>query len=80
MDTIKFETKTFKIREIDLPKFGNVVISTTTLNQLLMNDDGGYTSNEAEMVDEQIFYFVDENELEYEQGKLIKLVSRQLHD
>ena len=45
-----------------------------------MNDDGGYASNEAEMVDEQIFYFVDENELEYEQEKLIKLVSRQLHD
>lgn len=80
MDTIRFENKVFKIRKIDLPEFGNILISTTNLNQLLMNEDGGYTSGEAEIVDEQIFYFVDENEIEYEQDKLIKMLSRQLHD
>jgi hypothetical protein len=74
MNTIEFNTKKFKIREIDLPEFGNVSISTTSLNQLLLKEDGSYTSDEAIKIDEQIFYFVEENEIELPEEKLRNLL------
>jgi len=75
MDTIEFQNKDFKVRKIELPEFGNVLISTNSLNELLLNDDGNYTSDEAEAVDEEIFYFVEDNEIEHSEKELIKLVT-----
>ncbi len=77
MDTIIFENKEFKTREIDFPEFGNVLISTVSLNELLLKD-GIYVSDEAVNIDEQIFYFVDENEIKLSDENLIDLITKQL--
>lgn len=74
MDSIEFQNQEFKVREIELPEFGNVLISTNSLNELLLNEDGCYTSDESEIVDEKIFYFVDDNEIELSEEELIKVV------
>lgn len=74
MNKIEFNTKKFVIREIDLPEFGNVTISTTSLNQLLLKEDGSYASDEAIKVDEQIFYFVEKNEIELPEEELRNLL------
>lgn len=78
MDTIEFQNQEFKVREIGLPEFGNVLISTNSLNELLLDEDGGYTSNEAEIIDEKIFYFVENNEIELNEDELIKSVTLEL--
>ena len=77
MEKIQFQNQEFKVREIELPEFGNVLISTTSLNDLLLRE-GKYTSNYAIEIDERIFYFVDQNEIELGEANLINLVSSQL--
>ncbi len=74
MDNIEFQNREFKVREIELPEFGIVRISITSLNELLLNKDGSYSSKEAEAVDEKIFYFVEDNEIEQSDEELIKVV------
>jgi hypothetical protein len=78
MTTIAFAKTQFEVREIFLPQFGNVLLSTNSLNKILLNKNGGYVSEEAERVDEQIFYYIDDSEMELEDEKLIHLVSKQI--
>jgi hypothetical protein len=78
MDTVTFQNKEFKIREIELPEFGKVLISTTSLNESLFIKDGRYVSEEANGIDDQIYYFVEENEIELKEEKIISLLSMQI--
>jgi hypothetical protein len=78
MDTINFQNKEFKVREVELPEIGNVLISTNSLNELLLNNDGGYVSDEAITADENIFYFIDDSEMELTDDELINLITKEL--
>ncbi|HEY8690711.1 MAG TPA: hypothetical protein VIM07_15855 [Chitinophagaceae bacterium] len=77
METIEFQKKQYRIREINLPKFGEVLISTTSLNDVLLKN-GNYVSNEASTIDEQIFYFVNEREINFSDKKLINLITTEV--
>jgi len=77
MNTIIFKEKAYPVKEIKLPKFGTVLIGITELNSLLVNDKGGYTSAEALEIDQQIYYFVEPEELLLPEEKLIRLVMEQ---
>ena len=77
MDTIKFQNKEYKIREIKLPELGNVFISTTSLNDALMNNGSDYVSIEAQYIDEEIYFFVEDNEIEMNERSLAKLIIQQ---
>lgn len=76
-DKIEFQNKEYLIREVELPEIGNVLISTVELSDLLINEKGGYVSNEAISVDERIYYFVEENEIKLSDDDLIKLLIEQ---
>ncbi len=78
MDIINFQNNEFKIRELELPEIGNVLISTNSLNESLLNETGGYVSNEAIVVDENIFYFVNDNEMKLSDKDLINLITEEL--
>lgn len=78
MDIINFQNKHFLVREIELSEIGNVLISTNSLNKLLLNQYGSYISDEAISIDEKIFYFVDDNEIEFPDFKLINLIVKEL--
>jgi hypothetical protein len=75
---IKFQNKGFKIREIYLPEFGVVNISTISLNMSLLNKDGSYVSDKAIEIDEQILYFVEEHEIDFPNKELRNLIINQL--
>jgi hypothetical protein len=75
MDKIEFKNQEFKVREIEIPESGVVLISTNSLNEILLNSEGSYTSEEARTIDEQVFYFVEENEIEYSDEELINLIT-----
>ena len=75
---IRFQDKTFKSRELSLPEFGEVLISTTELNNLLIDKTGSYSSTEAQLIDDQIFYFVEENEIELQDKDLESLIISQV--
>lgn len=74
MEVIKVQNREFKTRELDLPEFGNVLISTESLNKLLVDEKGNYFSDEMIHIDEKIFFFVDENEIDFEENELIEII------
>lgn len=78
MDIISFQNKEFEIREIELNEIGNVWISTNSLNEMLLNENGSYISDEAISVDENIFYFVDEIEMKLSDRELINLITKEI--
>ena len=78
MDTINFQNKEFKIRQLELPEIGNVLISTNSLNESLLNESGGYVSDEALVVDENIFYFVNDNEIKLSNKELMNLIKEEI--
>ncbi|RKS00852.1 hypothetical protein [Flavobacterium sp. 102] len=77
MDTIKFQNKEYKAREIELNELGKILVSTTSLNNALMINGSNYVSNEAENIDERIYYFIEEDEIELNETDLVKLISSQ---
>lgn len=74
MESIKFENKSYPIREIEIPEYGNVIISSTLLNSELMKEDGSYSCEKARKIDEQIFCFVEPEEINYSEYSLTKLI------
>ncbi len=75
---ITFQNINFPIREILLPKVGNIVIATQSLNEMLFNVNNQYVSFEAEQIDNQIFYFVENEQIELEDKILIKIVNKEI--
>ncbi|MCM0665126.1 hypothetical protein [Flavobacterium tyrosinilyticum] len=78
MAEICFQNRKFKIREIKLPEIGSVLISTTSLNELLLNKNQNYVSNEANKIDESIYFFVDDNEIELSDIELLDLITKEV--
>ena len=74
METIIYAGNEYRGRYLYLPTFGEVLISTTDLSDALMYPNGSYSSEEAQFVDEHIFYFVDPNEIEYDDNQLTQLL------
>lgn len=75
---ITFNNKNFKTRLVETEDFGEVLISVEELNDILLDYEGAYISKEAEFVDQQIFYFVSDNEIDLPAEKLAKLINTQV--
>lgn len=73
MEYISFNSNKFPFREIDF-SFGKRLIATHELNECLMNFDGTYSSYEAEKLDEEIFYFVDNDIINFSDSFILKTV------
>ncbi len=71
---ILFNGTRFTTREINLPQFGLVVICTMALNKMLFDDLGAYVSDEAFLIDESIFLFVNDNEIDIPEDELKTLI------
>lgn len=73
MEMIKFNGRKFPSITIRLP-FGERKISTVQLNESLMNNEGAYVSDEARIIDETIFYFVEDKVLRFRENKIINTI------
>ena len=78
METIIFAGEEFSSRYLDLPEFGNVLISVSPLNNALIDTNGAYTSKEAYAVDEGICYFVEPDDIWLEEKQLVELLISEL--
>ena len=56
---IKFNSRRYKARVLNVGDLGFVNICSEALNRLLVTREGDYISDEAKFVDQQIFYFVN---------------------
>jgi len=58
-DRVEFRNRLYNLRLIDFGEgWGNYFVGSAQLLRLLLNDNQSYTCDEAESVDELIFYFV----------------------
>ena len=58
-ELIMFEENIYPVRRIAIDSCeSELMISTEELEAVLINGDGGYTSPEARLIDEQIFFYV----------------------
>lgn len=73
METIKFNGIEYPVLQLNFP-FGERTISIENLNENLMNVDGSYVSESAQVIDEKIFYFIDEKNLSLSKNDLIQLI------
>ena len=73
METISFNGKEFPSVIINMP-FGERTISTVQLNESLLNLVGSYVSEEARLIDENIFYFVEENVLCFRENEIVNKI------
>lgn len=55
-----------------------VTVSTETLNSVLLDDNGNYTSEKAQFLDEKIFFFVSDEEILLDEGLLESVLEREL--
>ena len=59
LDFILFAENMYPARKVAIEGYGSeLIISTEDLETVLINEDGGYTSTEARLIDEQIFFYV----------------------
>ena len=56
---IKFNSRRYKARVLNMGDLGFVNICSEFLNRSLLTFEGYYVSDEAKSVDQQIFYFVN---------------------
>lgn len=73
MEFIEFKGKRFPTVMINLP-FGERKISNIDLNEALLNIDGSYVSEKARLIDESIFYFVEDKVLRFRENEISKLI------
>lgn len=76
MNTIQFENKKFKIRQIQTKDGLKRIIASTELNNNLLTETGNYKSVEARKIDEQIYFFVDKPQLNLNNIELADYVNR----
>ena len=61
LDFIVFAENKYPIRKVAIEGYGSeLMISSEDLESVLINEDGGYTSPEARLIDEHIFFYVPE--------------------
>lgn len=73
MEIIKFNGNEYPSVLVNLP-FGKSKISSIQLNESLMNSDGSYISDEARLIDEKIFYFVEDKVLYFHENEIINKI------
>jgi hypothetical protein len=78
-DCILFQDKIFPSRHLESTILGNISVSTTELNELIMDSNGEYTSKEAVDADEEILFFVSAQEIMFVDNELIDLIQQELY-
>lgn len=62
VNCILFEGITYPVRYVAIEgSKSELMISTEDLEAVLINEDGGYSSPEARLIDEQMFFYVPES-------------------
>ena len=72
--TIEYQSVKYPVVELTLPKWGVVNISTIDLCEKLIDQSGNPLSEEAEEIDDDIFFYVSSKEIKLPPDLLAKIV------
>ena len=63
---MEYKGKEYPAVWVEIPGWGEYIVSVESLEKELLPDGVTYTDEEARYIDEQIFYYVDDDEIERE--------------
>ncbi|GMN08970.1 hypothetical protein MTsPCn9_05740 [Croceitalea sp. MTPC9] len=78
MDYISFRGVKYPIKTINFSEQGKCLIGTNRLNEKLISQEGYYTSRKARVIDENIFYYVEEKDINLTSKELIKKINSEI--
>jgi hypothetical protein len=80
IDSVVYKNINFPVRKIHMEKWGNVLIATEKLrDSLFPNDDYNYYTATQQQIDESIFYFVDDELINYKEEFLIAAITTEIY-
>ena len=82
LDFILFEENIYPVRYVVIEGHeSELMISTEDLEAVIIDEDGGYTSPEARLIDEHIFFYVPERiAMDCSDEEVAELVCRCMND
>jgi hypothetical protein len=72
-DSIIFEEHKYPYRTLKLEN-ETVSISTRSLEKQLLNEDGEYISDNAIIIDEMVYFYVEDNEIYLQEDRLSEII------
>ena len=72
--TIRYEGVDYPARELRVGDWGHVIVSVMSLNNKLVDVNGCPVNDEAEEVDDGIFFYVEDNEIALPDEKIEEIV------
>lgn len=77
--TIKYDGIYYPYRELETLSFGEVLVGTTDLEKVLMDEDMcECVSDEATVIDQQIFYYIESFQMEFSDDELLELIEKEV--
>lgn len=73
MDSISYDGKEYPLRYVYIPTFGERWISTLSLEDRLINEDG-YAEEDARLIDDLVFFYVPDRMIRDPEAKLSQYV------
>ena len=77
MDVIQYNGERYPVRSIYVPDWGERVIATESLENLLIKD-GLFVSDEARNIDDEIFYYVSDDKFSITDEQLGRIIATEL--
>lgn len=77
--TITFNGVEYKVRGVRIPSSGYVEVSTVSLEKVLMDEDGLFVSDEAQEIDEGLFYYLEDDQIDMPEAELEQLLEKVLY-
>lgn len=74
---IEFNGKSYPAREVCLED-NDYTISVSSLNEALLDGNGNYVSENAKNIDEDIFYYLEDSDIEKPDEEIIKILEDNL--
>ena len=78
VDPVTFNGETYTRRIVHVKGFGDRVIAGETLQKVLLTEDGNYVSEEAQAIDQNIFFYVEDKYLNFTDTQLADFVASQV--
>lgn len=77
---IKFNGKEYPTRQLNIPNFGEKLVSVESLEKSLYDAEGFYVSDEANEVDEKIFFYVPDDVIDDDDESLAEFIEEVVHE
>ena len=71
---IEFDGKEYPTKLLNIPNFGEKLISVESLEESLHDAEGFYVSDEARVVDEKIFFYVPDDVIDDDDESLTEFI------